>query len=579
MNLPGLELLERLAEGDLTTVWKARQISLDRIVLVKVLKPEFAAHPDEVQRFVEDGRAAAALNHPHTIHLYDVGIADGTPYYVMEYVGGPTVEERIRHHGPLPSREALYIAGCTAQALQYAWDRQRVIHRNVKPANIHVEPGGTVKLRYLGLAWRVALAPATGRSVPPPIEGTPWYMAPEQVRGHPLDCRSDMYGLGATLYQMITGRAPFQELHAEAALKAQLEAQIPHPSEVVSAVPAGVAFLITRLLMKRPEDRFRDWTQVLEVIEKIQAGSIVVGRLAPEALSTVAAPGSSPSGLRRRARRHVPRPAEARRAVRKRKSDIPAWVRGVAVVGLLVWTALLGYRLWGVTLPLPRPPLDLPQAAGMRKPPAGPAPVGVPTTTLRRPSGVSGEGAGALSPTEARLLRDTAEEMVRHLLQWNVSAAARVPQKALNSASSEALRRGLEELQALAEGFAQADALVLERVRQHLGQPLEVTWADGRRTRLIVRQVTPRGFTAVPAGDASTSRAETLVLLEEIDPSERAAWIGEPEGPALTAAVCVLYLRAGKLAQAEALASRAGPLAEALRKVVQSRKLQEGFSP
>lgn len=196
----------------MATVYLARDVRHDRVVALKVLEPELAAAVG-AKRFVEEIRATANLQHPHILPLFDSGEADGFLYYVMPYVEGPSLRDRLDREGPLPIDDAVRITGEVADALDHA-HRHGVVHRDIKPGNILLQEGHALVADF-GIAQFVESdlgerLTETGRSV-----GTPRYMSPEQASGERnVDRRTDVYSLGCVLYEMLTGRPPFDPLHA-----------------------------------------------------------------------------------------------------------------------------------------------------------------------------------------------------------------------------------------------------------------------------------------------------------------------------------------------------------------------------
>ena len=197
-------ILEKLGAGSIGTVYKATQLSLDRLVALKILSPEYTTSKG-IEDFLREARAAAKLTHTNLVQSYAVGEDDGFCYMAMTYVNGENLRTRLRREGRIPVDEALHITQQVAEALYYAWDEAGLIHRDVKPDNIMITDDGIVKLTDLGLAmnqseWHEGMD----------VSGSPSYMSPEQFRGEKLDPRSDVYSLGVSLYQMISGRLPFE---------------------------------------------------------------------------------------------------------------------------------------------------------------------------------------------------------------------------------------------------------------------------------------------------------------------------------------------------------------------------------
>jgi len=209
-------IVEKLGEGGMGVVYKARDQHLDRFVAIKVLPPEKVADPERKRRFVQEAKAASALNHPNIVHVYDIDQQDGVDYIAMEWVEGITLGEAIGHKG-LKLGEALKYAVQIADALAKA-HAAGIVHRDLKPGNVMVTADGRVKVLDFGLA-KLAEAAATPddetRTAQPSTElgvavGTPGYMSPEQAEGRKVDARSDIFSFGSLLYEMLTGRRAFR---------------------------------------------------------------------------------------------------------------------------------------------------------------------------------------------------------------------------------------------------------------------------------------------------------------------------------------------------------------------------------
>jgi serine/threonine protein kinase len=269
-SLPGYEVIHRLAQSDMASVWLARQLSLDRMVAIKVLHPALARDSEARSRFQTEARAAARINHPGIVQVYDAGEHEGLVYFVMEYVPGCAVSDLLKNGKPISERNALLIAQGVALALGHAWEEERLIHCDIKPDNILIADDGSVKVADLGLA-RTMGAFASLDS----IEGTPHYCAPEQARGDTdLDCRTDIYSLGATLYHMLTGRIPFGDGPAMDALRRQSDDYLPDPMDVHAAVSPAAAWLVEKMMMKDRSVRHADWAAALADIERVAGGSL-----------------------------------------------------------------------------------------------------------------------------------------------------------------------------------------------------------------------------------------------------------------------------------------------------------------
>jgi serine/threonine protein kinase len=265
-------LLDRLGEGGMGAVFKARNWKLGRVVAVKLIRKERLNNPDAVRRFQREVRAAAALNHPNIVLAYDADEIGGTHLLVMEHVEGATDLSRlVKQNGPLPVEQACEYVRQAALGLQHAFERG-LVHRDVKPANLLLAGGGkVVKVLDMGLA---RLDPSgndeesSTMTQQGAVMGTPDYIAPEQaLESHTVDIRADLYSLGCTLYVLLTGRVPFpggtliQKIN-----KHQFEE--PRPIEAFRPdVPPGVASVVGKLMAKRPEDRFQTPAEAAAALE------------------------------------------------------------------------------------------------------------------------------------------------------------------------------------------------------------------------------------------------------------------------------------------------------------------------
>jgi hypothetical protein len=297
-RLSGFEILEKAGEGGMAVVWKARQLSLDRVVAIKVLPPRCAREVSDVVRFQAEARAAASLKHPGIVQIYDASVEDGVYYFVMEYVAGYTVGAWLRRKGVLQESDALTVAECVADALGYAWRTAGIIHCDIKPDNVMVDADGTVKVADLGLARSLrALASETGDDE---IMGTPSYCAPEQARGERrLDCRTDIYALGAMLYHMVTGHRMFEGLDEEAIMDLQVTSDPEDPAVLNPSLSAGICRLLAVMLAKDPRDRFRDWDEVRRALSRLRPGRGTRVSAPPPGSGLPAALGKAAAALRR----------------------------------------------------------------------------------------------------------------------------------------------------------------------------------------------------------------------------------------------------------------------------------------
>lgn len=260
-TLENYEIYEEIGHGGMGTVYRAKQISMDRIVALKVLNEALAEDEKFVNKFLQEARAAGKLNHLNMITVHHVGAADGRYFFAMEYVDGETVQEQLNRGEIIPAADAVRIGLQIVDALKYAHSKG-IIHRDVKPDNIMLERMGIAKLADLGIALSVQ-APAGDEGGARKVVGTPHYMSPEQARGQDLDFRSDIYSLGATLFHMVTGETPFKGATPVETMKLRLTGEVPGARARNAQVPEPVDHLVKRMMAVAPEDRFRDYDTLL----------------------------------------------------------------------------------------------------------------------------------------------------------------------------------------------------------------------------------------------------------------------------------------------------------------------------
>ncbi len=307
LSLPGFELLGKLGQGGMATVWKARQLSLDRLVAIKVLSPRIASDPADIERFHTECRSAAMLKHPGIVQVYDAVVHKGLYCLIMEYVAGESLGERIRRKKKMTEDEVLFVLEHVALALGHAWKTAGLIHCDIKPDNILIDADGSVKVTDLGLATTIGAMTSIAQS--DEVMGTPQFMSPEQIQGEPkLDCRTDIFSMGATLYQMLAGRMLFEGATDDDVLELQLKGQAPDVMDLVPALSSRISWMTEKMLARSRDQRHADWPAVTLDVERLMR------RHFP------AAPFPSPgaSVMKRSARRqkpqaHVPTPTSAAR--------------------------------------------------------------------------------------------------------------------------------------------------------------------------------------------------------------------------------------------------------------------------
>ncbi len=298
------EIVSQLGQGGMGVVFRARDTKLDRDVAVKVLPKNLADDPEALSRFEREAKAVAALSHPNILAIHDFGREEGSVYAAMELLEGETLRQRLQD-GALPTRKAVEVALEIASGLAAAHDKG-IVHRDLKPENVFLLGSGQVKVLDFGLARMDPVSPegpdiptVSLSTEPGRVMGTVGYMAPEQVRGRPVDARADIFSFGAVLYEMLTGKRAFRGESPVETLNAILKEDPPSLFESTKNVSPALERIVRRCLEKRPEERFRtahDLAIALDAISSSSTRSLVTEAVDDE---EPRAPGRSASRLER----------------------------------------------------------------------------------------------------------------------------------------------------------------------------------------------------------------------------------------------------------------------------------------
>ncbi|WP_202079901.1 Stk1 family PASTA domain-containing Ser/Thr kinase [Caldalkalibacillus salinus] len=257
------EVLDRVGGGGMAIVYKAKDELLNRIVALKILRPQYAIDDDFVNRFRREAQAAASLSHPNIVSIYDVGVEEDVHYIVMELVEGWTLKEYIKEHGPLPSEDAVSITKQIAEALEHAHHNQ-IIHRDIKPHNILINRDKKIKVTDFGIARAVSSSTITHTGS---VVGSVHYFSPEQAKGGITGEKSDIYSLGVVLYEMVTGELPFSgDSPITVALK-HLQDKFQDPRHLNPSIPQSVENIILRALARDPLKRYASARELIETLE------------------------------------------------------------------------------------------------------------------------------------------------------------------------------------------------------------------------------------------------------------------------------------------------------------------------
>ncbi len=256
------EIIEKVGSGGMSDVYKAKCHKLNRFVAMKVLKPEFCEDKSFVSKFRVEAQSAAGLTHPNIVNVYDVGDDNGIYYIVMELIEGITLKKYIEKKGKLQVKEAVSIAVQVAQGIEAAHNNH-IIHRDIKPQNIIISREGKVKVTDFGIAKAASANTINGNAM-----GSVHYISPEQAKGAYIDEKSDIYSLGITLYEMITGQVPFEGDSTVSVALQHLNEEIPNPKLVVPDLPISVEKIIEKCTQKKPERRYLKVSSLIADLKK-----------------------------------------------------------------------------------------------------------------------------------------------------------------------------------------------------------------------------------------------------------------------------------------------------------------------
>jgi eukaryotic-like serine/threonine-protein kinase len=438
------EVLEELGRGGMGRVFKVRNVISDRIEAMKVLLPDLVGRQDLAARFLREIKVLAALSHPHIAGLRTALTADNQLIMIMEFVEGQPLANRLTQ-GPLMASEAINDIDQVLDALSYA-HAQGVIHRDIKPANMMVTPQGVLKVTDFGIARSAndQTLTATGTTT-----GSLSYMSPEQVNGEPTDPRSDLYSVGVSLYEMVTGLKPFRADSDFGIMRAHIEMRPRPPIELAPGLPAGLNDVILKAIAKNPVDRFQSADEFRAALRRVSTAAVAPSPV-PNALVDATIPSRAASSPEQTAARVAPMPPPPTRV----HPGLYMALGGVLVIAALIGTgfymrkAEAGTERTRTTGPAPAAtaPATVASPAPAPTPEALPAASPAPATTASTP-----EAPAAVPPPPSTPEREPAAVAPRRTvpLRSAVVSAAKAP------ATKES---------------AQPDAINLDQLEQELDQ-------------------------------------------------------------------------------------------------------------
>jgi len=337
------ELIEKIGGGGMAIVYKAKCHLLNRYVAVKILRSEFTDDEEFVKRFRVEAQAAASLSHPNIVSIFDVGHEGNIHYIVMEFINGVTLKEYINRQGVLPWREAANIAIQICSALEQA-HKNHIIHRDIKPHNIMITKEGIAKVTDFGIARAVSSATITmvGSTI-----GSVHYFSPEQARGSITDEKSDLYSLGITIYEMVTGKVPFDGESPVAIALKHIQEKAERPSDANPSVPKGVNDLIVKSIKKDQSLRYQNASEMLSDLQRTLgepntkiAGSGILEELPTRKMKVVSADIDADIDADDEDESEE---GEVNMADKRKKDRLSVWLgiaTGLVIVGILLYIGL-----------------------------------------------------------------------------------------------------------------------------------------------------------------------------------------------------------------------------------------------
>ncbi|HHU14103.1 MAG: serine/threonine-protein kinase [Kiritimatiellae bacterium] len=602
----GFDLVEAVDETSQTVVWKAVQRTLERTVILRILKPEAASDPAAVAHFLNIARIVSRIKSESLAAIFDIVSNKGLYYIVMEHVNGPTLEEEVSADGPLPLERILRIAASLIVSLDQLWGASYIVHRNLKSSTIRTSRRGVSKITDFSLAIQASPGVNATAMDEGNIVGTPCFLSPEQAQGsHTLTTQSDMYALGIVLYHLSTGTVPFENEDVVSILAAHVKRQIPPPHHLNPALSPSFSWLLHRLMMKHPGNRYPDWKSVLQDIRLLLAGSqpscahpndgflSTIETFEDNAPSAPTDQEDEPQFRFKPVRRANRRLATYRsqNIEEEHASDIR---RETLIKESLCWLALL---LWLATIfwfravrqappqsegntrssqPLAQAPAvpsqaasnpaDSSDAASTGQPrevetpaadpteqvaSATPSPAPIPKDPAPAPADTPAPAPASPEPAKATVLPSGIPDALAARLADALAAGS--PAAALRVLQADPAR--FQEKARLAEflgGVPEVDDLVTEFLRTRIGRPLILEHNGKQRT------VIPRSVRDGVIGVETNGRGIDIAI-SDLTADEKLRWIERPKDTARIAAYCLVLMHSSRRGEVSAYATACPP--------------------